>query len=132
MASLVDSSAVLAIISEDDPDHDRATAWLGRARAQREPLVMHSYAAAEASALIQRRYGAVALRAFYQELAPVFELVVVDRATHDAAVAALLAALPTKTSLVDHVSFEVMRERGIRRAFAFDPDFVAAGFETVP
>lgn len=55
-----------------------------------------------------------------------------DRGTHDTAVAALLAALPTKTSLVDYVSFQVMRDRGIRRAFAFDTDFVNAGFETVP
>ena len=31
-------------------------------------------------------------------------------------------------SLVDGVSFEVMRERGIERAFAFDRDFVHAGF----
>lgn len=55
-----------------------------------------------------------------------------DSTTHDAAVAALLAALPTRTSLVDYVSFQVMRDRGIRRAFAFDRDFGAAGFETVP
>jgi predicted nucleic acid-binding protein len=32
-------------------------------------------------------------------------------------------------SFVDWVSFEVMRRRGLRRAFAFDPDFRAAGFE---
>jgi predicted nucleic acid-binding protein len=82
--------------------------------------------------LVQRRLGPVALRAFHQELAPLFEFIVVDRETHDAAVAALLAALPTKTSLVDYVSFQVMRDRGIRRAFAFDQDFVNAGFETVP
>lgn len=93
---------------------------------------MHAYAALESSALIQRRVGAKFLREFHQDLAPLFDLIMVDRATHDAAVAALLAALPTKTSLVDYVSFEVMRERGIRRAFSFDPDFVAAGFETVP
>lgn len=132
MASLIDSSAVFAIVDGDDPDHDRATGWLGYARAQRESLVMHSYVAEEASMLIQRRLGPIALRAFHLELAPLFEFVVVDRTTHEAAVAALLAALPTKTSLVDYVSFEVMRERGIRRAFAFDPDFVTAGFETVP
>jgi predicted nucleic acid-binding protein len=32
-------------------------------------------------------------------------------------------------SLVDAVSFAVMREAGITRAFAFDEDFRAAGFE---
>jgi predicted nucleic acid-binding protein len=52
----------------------------------------------------------------------------VDEAAHAAGVAALLAALPTRISLVDFVSFEVMRERGISRAFAFDDDFRKAGF----
>lgn len=132
MAVLVDSSAIVAHVTANDPEHARAVAWLGEARARGEPLVIHSYITVETSALLQRRLGADGVRAFHQRLAPLFDLVVVDAATHGAAVAALLAGLPTKTSLVDYVSFEVMRERGIRRAFAFDPDFVAAGFETVP
>jgi predicted nucleic acid-binding protein len=32
-------------------------------------------------------------------------------------------------SLTDAVSFEVMRRERIRRAFAFDQDFVTAGYE---
>ena len=32
-------------------------------------------------------------------------------------------------SLVDAVSFEVMRAEGVRSAFAFDPHFEIAGFE---
>jgi predicted nucleic acid-binding protein len=31
-------------------------------------------------------------------------------------------------SLAAHVSFPVMRERGVRDALAFDPDFVREGF----
>lgn len=92
----------------------------------------HSYVFVETSALVQRRLGREPLRAFHQQLAPVLEIIEVDSSTRDAAVAAILAALPTKTSIVDYVSFQVMRDRGIRRAFAFDPDFVSAGFETVP
>jgi predicted nucleic acid-binding protein len=30
------------------------------------------------------------------------------------------------------VSFRFMRDRGIRRAFAFDKDFAKEGFEVVP
>jgi len=55
----------------------------------------------------------------------------IDEPTHAAGLAALLAALPTDVSLVDFVSFQVMRERGIARAFVFDDDFQAAGFATV-
>lgn len=132
MSVLIDSSAIIAYFADDDRAHERALAWLQRARAEGEQLLMHAYTASETSALIQKRLGAKLLRAFHQDLVPLLEFVVVDRETHDAAVAALLAALPTKTSLVDYVSFQVMRDRGIRRAFAFDPDFVNAGFETVP
>ena len=51
---------------------------------------------------------------------------------HDAAVVALLAGSRRSTSLVDFVSFEVMRRLGIRTAFTFDRDFGRAGFRTVP
>jgi predicted nucleic acid-binding protein len=37
-----------------------------------------------------------------------------------------------KLSLVDRVSIEVMPGRGLDTAFAFDSDFRAAGFRTVP
>ena len=35
-------------------------------------------------------------------------------------------------SMADAVSFEVMRERGIRQALALDEHFTLAGFELVP
>ena len=34
-------------------------------------------------------------------------------------------------TLVDRVSFLVMRERKVEKALAFDPDFVVAGFRLV-
>lgn len=91
----------------------------------------HSYVIVETAALAQRRLGAEAAREFLQELAPVVGTVWVDEPTHQAGVAALLAALPTHVSLVDFISFEVMREYGISLVFGFDDDFVAAGFKTV-
>jgi predicted nucleic acid-binding protein len=35
---------------------------------------------------------------------------------------------PSAGELVDHVSFIVMRSRGVDTALAFDPDFEAEGF----
>ena len=92
----------------------------------------HNYVLFETVAIAQRRLGEVAARRLIQELAPVLTTVWVDEATHAAGVAALLAALPTKVSLIDFVSFEVMREHGIARAFTFDGDFRLAGFESMP
>lgn len=128
----MDTSAVFALLDPNDPRHQAASGWFAARRGKQETLVTHSYALVEASAVIQRRLGRGALRALHQEIAPIMTIIEVDASARDAAVGALLAALPTKTSLVDYISFEVMRDRGIRRAFAFDPDFVSAGFETVP
>jgi predicted nucleic acid-binding protein len=52
----------------------------------------------------------------------------VDLALHDRAISWLKARSGKVPSLVDAVSFAVMRERGIREAFAFDEDFQRAGF----
>jgi predicted nucleic acid-binding protein len=59
-----------------------------------------------------------------------FSVVSIDDATHRAAVSALLAGGPM--TLVDLVSFEVMRRLQIETAFAFDPDFARQGFALVP
>ena len=96
-----------------------------------EEILTHSYVLVEMIALIQRRLGAEAVRAFSQDFLPALSTVWVDEATHASGLAALLAALPTDVSLVDFVSFQVMRERGIDRAFAFDEDFQTAGFAVV-
>jgi predicted nucleic acid-binding protein len=44
-------------------------------------------------------------------------------------VGAVLSAGRKKLSLVDCVSFGVMRAAGLRKAFAFDRQFVEQGFE---
>ena len=59
-------------------------------------------------------------------------MVFVDEDLHRAAVTALLAGVRRRVSLVDWVSFELMRRRRIERAFAFDRDFERQGFEAVP
>ena len=45
--------------------------------------------------------------------------------------ALLLAADKRNVSLTDWTSFEVMRDRGIDLAFAFDPGFAAQGFDVL-
>jgi predicted nucleic acid-binding protein len=56
----------------------------------------------------------------------------VDEDRHREAREALLAAGRRTVSLVDWTSFLVMRRHGVRRAFTFDPDFGAEGFDVVP
>ncbi len=95
-------------------------------------LVSSSYVAHEAIALLQSRHGLDAVRLFLREVEPALDLVWIDRSLHDMAMTAMLGADLRKVSFTDWSSFIVMNERGIERAFAFDPHFAARGFTLVP
>lgn len=55
----------------------------------------------------------------------------IDQNLHDQALSATLAGGRRDISFIDRVSFELMRRRGLRRAFAFDRHFLDQGFELV-
>ncbi len=85
----------------------------------------------ETEALARRRLGAGVARRLLEDVAPILEIAWVDAALHEAAVTAHLRSLRRRSSLVDHVSFEFMRRRGIRSALALDRDFGREGFDLV-
>lgn len=62
---------------------------------------------------------------------PEMEMVWVDEQRHRRGLAALLAD-PRGVSLADWISFDLMRERQIDTAFAFDGDFEGQGFRVIP
>ncbi|MDP9342915.1 MAG: PIN domain-containing protein [Actinomycetota bacterium] len=132
MKTFVDTSALYALLDEQDARHQDAARWLrGPGRDPRELLVSHNYVVVEAVALTGRQLGAAAVRALLNGFVPALSVFYVDEHLHATAVSAYLAA-GGKPSLVDWASFQMMRDMGIRRAFAFDQDFVAQGFEAVP
>jgi predicted nucleic acid-binding protein len=126
----VDTSALYARLDRDDRHHRDAVETLARL-AGKEALLAHSYVVVESVALVRGRLGAQAARTLLADLLAPVEVVWVDRAIHEAAVAAFLATRG-RVSLVDCASFEVMRRAGIDTAFAFDRDFARHGFRTVP
>ncbi len=131
MTAFVDTSALYALLDRDDANHSPAAAAFGPLLDD-ELLMTHNYIAIEAAALVQRRLGTTATARLFDDLLPAIDMTWVGPEVHRAAVAALRAAVRRKPSLVDWTSFEVMRREGLTRAFAFDRDFVAAGFATVP
>jgi predicted nucleic acid-binding protein len=126
----VDTSALYARLDRDGRHHHDAAQTLARL-ASSEALLTHNYVVVEAVALVRGRLGAAAARTLLADLLAPVEVVWVDRAVHEAAVAAFLAARG-RVSLVDCASFEVMRREGIDTAFAFDRDFARHGFRTIP
>jgi predicted nucleic acid-binding protein len=69
-----------------------------------------------------------AVRELHDGLLPVAEVVWIDERLHGRATAAMFAAGRQNVSLVDWLSFELMRARRIRHAFTYDRDFAARGF----
>jgi len=128
---LVDTSAFFALVDDRDPNHGRALEAVERLTAT-EDLVTHEYVVVETISLVQRRLGMAALRRFVDDLLPIVDVAWVDPETHAEAREALLAAGSRSVSLVDRVSFLLMRRRGIGTAFAFDDDFAREGFRTIP
>ena len=131
MAIFVDTSAIYALLADDDTSHAAAAATFSTL-AESGELVTHGYVVSEAAALVQRRLGPVALRTLLAEVLEIIDVEMVDRATHDAASASLLAAVDRRISLVDWTSFVFMRSRGIVDALAYDRDFAAQGFRLTP
>lgn len=133
MTTLVDTSALFALLDEDDRNHAKAAAWFkGSGSDPDEILLSHGYVMVEAAALVHQRLGVKAVRTLLQALVPAINLIFIEENLHSTAVAAYLAGLPGRISLVDRVSFEIMKDRGIDQAFAFDRDFSRQGFKVVP
>ena len=126
MKVFVDTSALLAILDLEDPHHDAATGML-KAALQRDDVVTHNYIHVEAEQLVRRRLGSAAAARLLQELLPAIRTISVDEGTHAEAVTAQ-AGQGRAASLVDQVSFVLMRSIDVDAALAFDADFERAGY----
>ena len=85
-----------------------------------------------AAALTQHRLGLKAARTFQENFFPLLDIEWVDEQSHMTGVTGVLTAARRKLSLVDCVSFDIMRRLGIREAFTFDKHFKEQGFQCLP
>lgn len=134
-ALFLDTSAWFAALSPRDQYHARAAEGYRRAVAARAPLVTTNLVVAEMHVLLTRGRGAATGLRFLDDLArdPLHEVVWVTRELERRAVDGWLRRFGEHgLSLAHAVGFEVMRERGLRTAFAIDRHFAVAGFDLVP
>lgn len=131
MRVFIDTSAFYALLDRDDAHHPKAKrAWTDLLKAA-HALVTSNYILVETFALLQNRLGMQAIRALHDDLLPLINIEFVSLGSHRSGVAALLSASRRDLSLVDCVSFDVMRTSGINTVFAFDKHFKEQGFTLV-
>jgi predicted nucleic acid-binding protein len=119
-------------LDEDEATHLRARATWADLLDRGISPVTSNYVLVETAAVIQRRLGLQALRKFLDGLAPVLDVVWVSEAQHRLGMNAALIADRRKLSVVDCISFLIMRERRVATAFTFDEHFREQGFKVVP
>lgn len=121
----------MALAAPSDQHHQRAVATARRHSAAGGRWTSSVLVLAEFHTHALRRQGAVGARTSIGRLLqdPTHEwLDVTVRAASDATTAWLERFQDQAFSLTDAVSFELMRRHGVTHAFAFDQDFVTAGF----
>ena len=124
---LFDTSAIYALADRNDPNHGIASSGSADCRARARGSSSHKLLLVEATALLQRRLG---LEVSLRFLADARSMRVhwVTARDHREAVAVLAARGRRELSLVDCMSFMLMRRYGIAVAFASDEDFSREGF----
>jgi len=128
MRIFIDTSAFYALLDRDDANNQKSTkVWINLLRAE-HTLVTSNYILVEAFALMQNRLGLEAVRGFQEDILPLITIEFVSPEMHRSGIAALLSASRRSLSLVDCVSFELMRSSGIKSVFAFDNHFKEQGF----
>jgi predicted nucleic acid-binding protein len=128
---LIDTSAIIAVLSEDDRYNLPAGKIWTKLVQENETIVCNNYILVEAASLIQRRYGMKILRHFQDTMIPLLTVHWLTEQDHAEAMGILLVASRRKLSLVDCSAFVTMRHWGVRQAFTFDSHFAEQGFEVV-
>ena len=124
----VDSSAIYALADASDDLHELAKSFLSAALQSGEELLTHNYVLLESTALIQSRLGLNIAMSIYEHEFPA-TVYWVTESDHQEAVDVLRQRGRRRLSLVDCMSFVVMRRLGLTQAFAFDSDFEREGIQ---
>lgn len=128
----IDTSALLALANPRDQYHDRAVRLASRFASEGGRWIGTALVLAELHGHLLHRRGPEPARTVVSSLLedPAFEWVDASAALMREAVASWLVKYKDQRfSLTDAVTFEIMRRERVSVAFAFDSDFVTAGFE---
>jgi len=132
MRIFIDTSAFYALLDRDDENHRKAGNMWADLLKNENVLITSNYVLVETFALLQHRLGIEAARGFQNDIIPLINIEFVISELHRSGISAFLSASRRNLSVVDCVSFEMMRTLGIKTVFAFDPHFKEQGFNMLP
>ncbi len=128
----IDTSAIYALISTKDNDHEQAVLMWDVLAISESRLITNNYILLESFALTQHRLGLDSVRNLQNYIVPILEVIWIDGKHHQSAMNRLLQSNRRNLSLVDCSAFETMDRLGISIAFTFDEHFSAEGFQIIP
>lgn len=128
--TFVDTSHLIALLNPRDSLHSRSMRW---SAVVSEPLVLTEYVVLETVNYFSRPQHRAQAQAFVRFVRSdaSYEVVPITRQLFESGLALHAARNDKAWSLTDCISFEVMRERGIRDALTFDEHFDQAGFRAL-
>lgn len=131
----VDTSAFKALFDFGDEFHNKAATTLDRLEEGKAHFVTSNFILDETYTLLRAYLGKTAAIQFRKDLISALGIVDIVRVTINDERKAweYFVKLPGRgVSYTDCTSFALMKRLGIKRAFAFDRDFVRAGFKVLP
>jgi predicted nucleic acid-binding protein len=129
---LADTSALLALLWDDDERHPNAVDF--RKRNPQARFILTELNIAELATRGRAKVGARGAVDFTRDLlrSGRYELILVDLELLQGALVRMERYGDKRLSLTDCASFELMERLGIDTAFTFDRDFRDCGFRMVP
>lgn len=132
MSVCADTSALYPLLVKTETAHESVRAAFARLLGTAQPIWITSFVLVETMALLQHRIGLNAARDFDEEIVPTLRVHWVDDDLYRRGAERLWKEDRRQLSLVDCVSFELMKLKGVTLAFAIDPHFREAGFTLTP
>ena len=132
MSVFGDTSALYPLMVKTETAHGPVRAAFARLLDTAQPIWITSFVLVETMALLQHRIGLNAARDFDEEILPSLRVHWVDDDLYRRGAERLWKEDRRQLSLVDCVSFELMKLKGLTIAFAIDPHFQEAGFTLMP
>lgn len=132
MKLLADTSALLALVLNEDSHHDEAAQFIQGSRRAR--FVMTELILSEVVTRIRARADAARAVAFADDAlrSRRYDVVFVDAELLHGALGQMARFADKRLSLTDCASFEVIARLGLEAAFSFDRDFRDCGFRMLP